>query len=137
MSLYVDTSAWCAAADSDDVSNERARRILASGDALVTSDHVLLETWTLLLWRIGRSAADAFWAGIRSGAAHMEIVGEADLEVAWSIAHAFPDQDFSLADRTSFAVMERLGLERVATFDADFTVYRYGPGRKRAFEVVR
>ncbi|MBT8336403.1 MAG: PIN domain-containing protein [Gemmatimonadetes bacterium] len=135
--MFVDTSAWYAAADADDVSNVRARSVLSAGDPLVTTDHVLLETWTLLRWRLGRAAADAFWAGIRSGAAHLEIVREADLEAAWAIGPAFPDQDFSLADRTSFAVMERLGLERVATFDADFSVYRYGPGRRRAFQVER
>lgn len=137
MSLFVDTSAWYAAADSDDVSNARAREILGTGEALVTSDHVLLETWTLLRWRIGRVAADRFWSGLRAGAAHLEMVGRADLEAGWIIAGAFPDQDFSLTDRTSFALMERLGLRRVATFDADFSVYRYGPGRKRAFDVLR
>lgn len=60
-----------------------------------------------------------------------------DLDAAWAIGQAFPDQDFSLVDRTSFAVMERLGIRRVASFDDDFTVYRYGRGRERAFEVVR
>ncbi len=30
-----------------------------------------------------------------------------------------------------------LGISRVATFDDDFAVYRYGPGRRRAFTVVR
>lgn len=33
--------------------------------------------------------------------------------------------------------MERLGLERAASFDDDFAVYRWGPGRRRAFEVLR
>jgi hypothetical protein len=33
--------------------------------------------------------------------------------------------------------MERLGLSRVASFDSDFAVYRYGRNRDRAFEVVR
>ena len=137
MSLFVDTSAWYAAADVADVSHERARATLGAGEPLVTTDHVLLETWTLLRWRIGRDAADAFWGGLRAGAADLEFVREVDLQAAWSVAGAFPDQDFSLTDRTSFAVMERLGLERVATFDADFSVYRYGRGRTRAFDVVR
>lgn len=137
MSLYVDTSVWYAAADAADASNATAKEILSAGDRLVTSDHVLLETWTLLRWRIHRGAAEAFWRGIRGGAATLEIVGPADLQAAWMIGQAFPDQDFSLADRTSFAVMERLGLERAATFDDDFAVYRWGPDRRRAFEVVR
>jgi predicted nucleic acid-binding protein len=40
-------------------------------------------------------------------------------------------------DRTSFAVMVRTGIERVASFDPDFAAFRYGPRRGRAFEVVR
>lgn len=137
MSLFVDTSVWYAAADAADVSNARAREILSAGDGLITTDHILLETWTLLRWRIHREAAEAFWTGLRSGVAEVEPVGAADLEAAWRIGRAFPDQDFSLVDRTSFAAMVRLGLERVAAFDDHFTVYRYGTRRERAFEVVR
>jgi predicted nucleic acid-binding protein len=40
-------------------------------------------------------------------------------------------------DRTSFAVMLRLGVHRVASFDDHFAVFRFGPGRRLAFEVVR
>lgn len=46
MSLFVDTSIWYAAADSSDRGNARAKAILKSGETLVTSDHVLIETWT-------------------------------------------------------------------------------------------
>jgi predicted nucleic acid-binding protein len=49
----------------------------------------------------------------------------------------FPIRIFSLVDRTSFAVMVRAGIERAAAFDDDFAVFRYGPRRSRAFEVVR
>jgi uncharacterized protein len=49
----------------------------------------------------------------------------------------FADQNFSIVDRTSFAVMERLGLTRAISFDDDFAVYRYGRNRDRAFEVLR
>lgn len=137
MSLFVDTSVWYAAADADDVSNARAKEILTAGDALVTTDHVLVETWSLLRWRIHREAADNFWLGLRSGVGVVECVGEADLEAAWTLGRDFPDQDFSLVDRTSFAVMLRLGLSRAAAFDDDFAVFRYGPRRSRAFEVLR
>ena len=53
------------------------------------------------------------------------------------IGELFTDQRFSIVDRTSFAVMERLGLTRVASFDQDFAIYRYGRKRDRAFEVLR
>ena len=136
MSLFVDTSVWYAAADSSDTSNPRAREILSGGEALVTTDHILVETWTLLRWRIHRGAAEAFWQGLRKGVAQLETVGPADLQAAWTMGSSFPDQDFSLVDRTSFAVMERLGLERAASFHRDFAVYRWGPDRQRAFEVL-
>lgn len=137
MSLFVDTSVWYAAADASDRSNTRAKEILSTGEPLVTTDHILVETWTLLRWRLSRDAAERFWEALRGGVARLEPVGPADLEAAWAIGRDFPDQDFSLVDRTSFAVMERLGLERVAAFDDDFAVYRWGRGRRRAFEVVR
>jgi len=137
LSLFADTSAWYAAADSGDRSNSRAVTVLSQTERLVTTDHILVETWLLLRHRIHRQAADRYWEGLRSGVATVELVTAADLEVAWSIGEAFPDQDFSIVDRTSFAVMQRLGIRRVATFDNDFAVYRFGRNRDRTFEVVR
>ena len=137
MSLFVDTSAWFAAADSADRNHTRAKEILAKSEALVTTDHVLAETWILLRYRIGRQAAESFWDGLRAGVAQIEPVGTADLETAYEIGRGFPDQDFSIVDRTSFAVMQRLGIERAASFDDDFAVFRYGRYRERAFTVIR
>jgi predicted nucleic acid-binding protein len=59
-----------------------------------------------------------------------------DLEAAWRIAQAYPDQAFSFVDCLSFALMERLGIEEVFAFDAHFLVYRFGPGRRRGFRRV-
>jgi predicted nucleic acid-binding protein len=103
----------------------------------VTTDHVLVETWLLLRHRMHRVAAERFWDALRSGVAAVESVTSADIECAWEIGRAWPDQDFSLVDRTSFAVMLRLGLRRVASFDDDFAVFRFGPGRRKAFEILR
>jgi predicted nucleic acid-binding protein len=137
MSLFVDTSCWYAAADSSDRENQRAKAILSGGEPLVTTDHILVETWTLVHHRIGRRAAERFWQGLRDGVAVLEIVGAADIEAAWRIGAEFRDQDFSFVDRTSFAVMRRLGIERAAAFDDDFAVFRFGPNLRRAFTVVR
>ncbi len=136
MTLFVDTSTWYAAADQGDVSNERAKGILSAGEPLVTTDHVLVETWMLLRHRLGRDAAERFWAVTRTGPVSLEVVMPADLEAAWAIGQAFADQDFSIVDRTSFAVMQRLGVLRAATFDEHFAIFRFGPGRRRAFEIV-
>jgi predicted nucleic acid-binding protein len=137
MSLFVDTSIWYAAADSSDRSNGRAKAILKAGDSLVTTDHVLVETWTLLRYRLQRGVAERFWEGMRSGVAAIEPVGVADLETAWQIGLSWRDQDFSIVDRTSFAVMNRLGLDRAASLDNHFAVFRFGPRRRRSFTIVR
>ena len=137
MSVFVDTSVWFGAANIRDRHNTRAKIILADITAPVLTDHVLIETWTLLNARMHRQAADRFWMGVRRGAAQLEKVIGDDLEAAWAIGEAFPDQDFSIVDRTSFAVMERLGLARAASFDEHFAVYRFGRNRDRAFEVLR
>lgn len=137
MSLFVDTSIWYAAADSSDSSNARAKALIKSGEPLLTTDHVLVETWTLLRHRISRPAAERFWEGLRAGVATLEAVGIADLEAAWQIGFSYRDQNFSIVDRTSFAVMCRLGIERAASLDDHFAVFRFGANRRRAFTIVR
>jgi predicted nucleic acid-binding protein len=137
VTVFVDSSVWFAAANIREQRNARAKRIIADIAAPLMTDHVLVETWLLLNSRIHRNAAELFWRGVRDGAAELEKVTAADFEAAWTAGEAFADQDFSLVDRTSFAVMERLGITRVASFDDDFAVYRYGRNRDKAFEVVR
>lgn len=137
MTLYVDTSAFYAAADRGDRSHDRAVAILSSADGPLTSDHVVVETWLLLRYRLGRAVAERWWEAVRSGACRVEPVGEADLGIAWMIGEAFADQDFSIVGRTSFAVMQRLGIHDVASFDDDFAIFRFGPQRRRAFDVIR
>ena len=137
MSLFVDTSIWYAAADSADASNARAKAILKSGEPLVTTDHVLVETWMLLAHRIRNDAAERFWEGMRHGVATIEPVGMADLEAAWQFGLSHRTQSFSIVARTSFAVMRRLGIERVASLDDVFAVFRFGPKGGQAFTIVR
>lgn len=137
MTLFIDSSALFAASNQADGNHQRALEVLSSDEPKLTTDHVLVESWLLINSRGSQFAADQLWDRLRTGTAIIDVVGAADLEAAWRIGEAFPDQDFSIVDRTSFAVMERLGIRRVASFDDDFAIYRFGPRRDRAFEVVR
>ena len=67
----------------------------------------------------------------------VEPVGLADLEVAQEIGNSWKDQDFSIVDRTSFAVMRRLGIVEVASLDEHFSIFRFGPMRRQSFHVIR
>ena len=123
-------------ADRAEASHQRvATALRARRGRLVTSDHVLHETWTLMRNRHGWQAAEQLVTGIRGGIARIEVSGVADLEAAATIGTIFADQDFSLSDRTSWAVMERLGIHDAISLDRDFHIYRFGPGRRRYFTV--
>ncbi len=134
--IMVDTGAWYAICDASDRNHGRAKEFyeqVAGTIPLVTTDIILAETWTLLVARLGRPAAITFWQTIREAGIYVVTLEEADIEAAWHILNAFPDQTFSFTDCTTFAAMERLRIERVFTFDSHFAIYRYGPGRKKAF----
>lgn len=137
--LFVDTGAFYAAADRADAHHvESAATFKARGPAgdLVTTDHVFLESWFLLRARLGRDAAIRFWDAMETGVVGVIGVTSGDFITARQIARDWPDQDFSIVDCTSFAVMERLGIDEAFTFDAHFRVYRQGPSRREAFRVV-
>ena len=137
VSIFADSSFWFATMVARDDENARAKVISRTIDAFVTTDHVVVETWLLLNSRYHRRGAELFWERMRRGAVRVEMVTAADMDIAWAIGERYADQTFSLVDRTSFAVMERLGVTRVASFDRDFAIYRYGRNRDKAFDVLR
>ena len=94
-----------------------------------------IETWLLASRRLGSGIAERLLNGIRRGISRVEPAALADLEVAAQIHEAFPHQGFSIVDRTSWSVMQRLGVHEAIAFDRDFSIYRFGPDRRRAFTV--
>lgn len=136
MTVFVDTSCWYAAADEDDRSHSRAAaRLEEFQGRLLTSDHVLIETWYLTTSRLGADLAETLINRIRLGIASVQSAELADLESAASIRESFPDQDFSIVDRTSWSVMLRLGVHAAIAFDRDYSIYRFGNDRRQAFTV--
>ncbi len=137
--MFVDTSAFYALADRSDRNHKAAKGYYESiigKKRLITTDHVLVECWILLRSRLGRDKALVFWDGLRSGIASLVSVQSGDLEAARKIMEGFKDQDFSLVDATSFAVMERLDEGEAFAFDTHFRVYRFGERRSQSFTVL-
>lgn len=136
MSILVDTGAWYALANASDRHHNVARDFYekhATTASFLTTDLIAAETWALLRKHLGREIALAFWGAVREARIPIMTPEPADLEAAWRIAQAFSDQTFSLVDCTTFAIMERLGINDAFAFDAHFLIYRFGPNRQRAF----
>jgi predicted nucleic acid-binding protein len=123
--LFVDTSAWyplLLKAHSDHARVAAVlRATLKSGERAVTTNLVLAETYALLLSRGHRAAAITFLAAVRK-VPNVVVTSTEELEQRaledWIMP--FDDQNFSLADAVSFAVMQERGIRRAVTFDAHF-----------------
>ena len=88
---------------------------------MVTTNHVIGETWTLLRRRSGQSAAVGFLDRL---AALPDIqvvhVDEATEREAWRWLRARGEREYSFVDATSFAVMRRRRIREALAFDGDF-----------------
>lgn len=62
----------------------------------------------------------------------MERVTEEDEQRAKEIIFTYIDKSFSYSDATTFAVMERLGINEVLAFDQHFPQYGFIPYRTNA-----
>jgi predicted nucleic acid-binding protein len=105
-------------------------------ERVATSDHVVVESWLLICSRLGRRAAMRFWGRPGCQRAHRGGVTAEDFRRGHEIAQAWSDQTFSMVDRTSFALIERLGIRRTFAFDRHFRMVRLGWRRQLALEIV-
>ena len=70
MDILIDTGAFYALADRSDQYHQQARTFYTAAsqtDRLLTTDYVLVETWTLVHHRLGWGPAMAFWDRLSSG----------------------------------------------------------------------
>lgn len=123
--LFVDTSAWYPVVLADHPDHAAVAAVmqaaLRSGTRLVTTNLVVAETHALLLHRAGRALALAF-AQAAMEPSTVVVPSSPDLEHIgikdWLARYA--DQDFSLTDAVSFAVMKRRGIVRAIALDRHF-----------------
>ena len=99
-----------------------AVRLWTPGLPILTTNHVVGETWTFLRRRDGHPSAVAFLDAVESAAwltvVHVEDAIERDAR-AWLRRH--DERDYSCVDATSFAVMRRARLREALAFDGDFS----------------
>jgi predicted nucleic acid-binding protein len=128
--LFVDTAGWVAAADRDDphggaVRSERDQWI-ESGGTLITTDAVCSETLTVLRFRLGLDAAEAWWRQVEgSRLVRFESVDAVRAERARVLFFRYRDKDFSFVDCTSFVVMTELRVRHVLTPDRHFEQMKF------------
>ena len=119
---FVDTSFWVALQFRRDANYPAARALWAGHSAgLVTSNHVVGETWTFLRRRLGHVEALAFIDSIAgSPGVSVQRVDEGVESEAWSWLRRHDERSYSFVDATSFALMRRLRILEALAFDGDF-----------------
>lgn len=130
--VFVDTAFFKALFDSKDDFHADSEKIwskLALEKArFVTTNFVLDESFTLIKLRCGKKVVNDFRQGLATSLKIKLIrTMSQDEAAAWNW-FLLDWSDLSFTDCVSFAVMKRLGLERVATFDQHFA--------KAGFQIV-
>ena len=123
--VFVDTSAFVALRNRAEREHEPARAALSllvtERAQLFTSNYVYVETYTALLVRVGRAEAIEWGRHFRAGSAIELVRADEQLEEdAWALLESHADKPWSYVDATSFALMEREGVQAAFAFDRHF-----------------
>jgi uncharacterized protein len=126
--VFWDTSAFLAIENRRDTHHHEAVSFRDScfkeGRALITTDYILDESYTLIRFRAGYHIAVQFGEALRgSRLLRIEHITPEIIEKAWQLFKNFSDHEFSFTDCTSFIVMERLHIQTAFTFDHHFKEY--------------
>jgi len=125
--VFVDTSAWIAIINPKDKYHLVARKFyhdaLTQKRTLVTSNLVVAETYTNLLWKLGHRKAISFLDIIERSSRVQCVWSNQALEAqARDILRRYDDQDFSYTDAVSFALMQHMKLTQAFAFDHHFSI---------------
>lgn len=127
--VFVDSSVYLALLDEDDEHHRHATQILNQlaheRYRQFTTNVLLIESHALILSVLGRTQAAQFLKDMQESKTVIIRVRASDEERAKQILFQYDDKDFSFADATSFAVMERLDIRLAFSFDRDFAQYGF------------
>ena len=125
--IFVDTGACYAVVDKKDPDHKQAESFFVSNKTpLLTTNFIFDETVTLLRSRLGWNTAKEFGQNLKNSSfVSIVNVKDEDEERAWQIFLKYKDQDYSFTDCTSFAVMDRLKIDTVFSFDSHFESMKF------------
>ena len=126
--VFIDTGALIAMAVTRDRFHKQAatyyRRLSREKVPLITSNYVLVETYTRIRYDDGHAKVITFHSLIQEaigvGRLHLEWVTPAIHQEAWAIFEDYADQAFSLVDCTSFVIASHAGVKEAFGFDEHF-----------------
>jgi uncharacterized protein len=120
---FVDTSFWVALLSANDRHHREARRLAEAGAGpLLTTNHVVGETWTFVRRRHSYASAVACLRAIRDiSSLTIVYVEEATEQDAWRWLERREERAYSFVDATSFAVMRTRRMREALAFDGDFS----------------
>jgi predicted nucleic acid-binding protein len=124
--IFIDTSAFIAIKVEDDINHKKAQQFLGAIKEkrlrLHTTNFVLDEVYTYFC-KSHAVAIEMAELIMDNPLILLHRVAVEDENKAIEILKAFKDKDFSYTDSTSFAVMERLGINTAFAFDDHFIQY--------------
>ena len=140
--IFVDTGFFFALFAIDELDRHRQARTLLDtlagqrlSDTLVTTDHVVFETLTLIQTTVKRNAhTRAVMVGEQLYTERLARIYRTNFEEqvdAFAYLRQHKDKGYSAVDCLSFVVMLKLGIQEAWTFDDHFShrfVARPGPG---------
>lgn len=124
---FADTSWWVAWTLPDDGRHGDAVALAGrlGREQVLTTNHVLGESWTFLRRRGGHSAALAFVDGAghlaRDDRLVVHHVDDEQEQAAWAWLRRRDERSYSFVDATSFRVMRDRRLREALAFDQDFS----------------
>jgi predicted nucleic acid-binding protein len=127
--VFIDTSAHFALINSSDPDHKQAKQFLQKAAderySFLTTNFIVSETYTLIRYRLGHSAAIKYIDNLISSPIFLERVSKIDEDKALQILKSYSDKDFSYVDATSFVVMKRLGTHIAFAFDNHFRQFGF------------
>ncbi len=130
MRIFLDTCFFIALSDEKDKNHQKAKTSLGNlvkkGARFVTGRNVLIEYLDGVTKRISKEkAVDELDNILNSKLLVVEPLKEDDWDKAIIYFRKYHDHQIDMTDCLSFAIMERLILKNVLTFDSDFRVHGY------------